>query len=334
MTVRDYAKVLPAFWTGTTGRAIRALGPESQVIALYLMTSPHASAIGLYHLPLAYLCADTGIHLEGARKALRSLSEVSFCAYDEASETVWIPEMARHQVGEAIKASDNRRQWLIKEAERMRKRPFFNDFLTKYGTAFALGIAPDSKPLGSPLGAPSKALRSQEQEQEMEQEGERESTREARPAAALHPPIPDSLPPIPSQAPPSSSAPVERMLRSLSPGSDLESQVVALVSDTRQAAGGAPYRVTSHHDRDAVSRLAEWAASPDTGLRRLRVALEAFWASKGTGARLSWMTDEDPGRWLGKPKGRRSHVAPAGTREEHEAAVAAAGGVGSAIIEI
>lgn len=174
MTARDYSKVLPSFWTGTTGRAIRSLGPECQVTALYLMTSPHSSAIGLYHLPLAYLCADTGSPLEGARKALRSLSEVSFCAYDEGSETVWIPEMARHQVGDVVKASDNRRPWLVKEAERMRKRPFFNEFLAKYGAAFSLGIAPDAKPLGSPLEAPSEALRSQEQEKEQEKEQERQ----------------------------------------------------------------------------------------------------------------------------------------------------------------
>jgi hypothetical protein len=182
VTAREYAKVLPAFWTGTTGRAIRALGADCQVIALYLMTSPHASAIGLYHLPLAYLCADTGSPLEGARKALRSLSEVSFCAYDEASETVWIPEMARHQVGDVVKPSDNRRPWLVKEAERMRKRPFFNDFLTKYGAAFSLGIAPDTKTLGSPLEAPSEALRSQEQEQEQEREQQREGARGAQPS--------------------------------------------------------------------------------------------------------------------------------------------------------
>ena len=39
---RDYAIVSPQFWTGTTGREIRTRGRDVQLVALYLMTSPHA----------------------------------------------------------------------------------------------------------------------------------------------------------------------------------------------------------------------------------------------------------------------------------------------------
>ena len=32
--MRGYARVLPSFWTGATGRKIRALGPVTQLVAL------------------------------------------------------------------------------------------------------------------------------------------------------------------------------------------------------------------------------------------------------------------------------------------------------------
>ena len=88
---------------------------------------------------------------------------------------------------------------------------------------------------------------------------------------------------------------MERMFRSF----ESHPEIVELISSTRVAAGGAPFCSPAMADRDAVSRLAEWAGRPAIGVERLRLALGTFWAVKGTAARLSWMTDEDPGRWLG-----------------------------------
>ena len=130
------------------------------------------------------------------------------------------------------------------------------------------------------------------------------------------------------------AAHVESFERSHAPVTEAHRVVATIISETRQAAGGAPFRGTGWQDRESVQKLAEWASAPDIGPERLRAALVAFWAGKGTGARLSWLTEEDPGRFLGQLGKKRSRIAPAGTRAEHEAAVAAAGGVGSAIIEI
>jgi hypothetical protein len=93
-------------------------------------------------------------------------------------------------------------------------------------------------------------------------------------------------------------APTDRMLRSFD--SERHPEIIALVSETRQAAGGAPFVCRSHTDRDSVSRLAEWAARPEIGVTAAGVALRAFYAAKGTAARLSWLVEEDPGRYLGK----------------------------------
>lgn len=193
--MRDYARIAPEFWTGRTGRRIRTLGADVQVVALYLLTSPHASAIGLYQLPLSYLVADTGLTSEGASKALRSLSDVGFAYHDDDSESVWVPEMARFQIGEALKGGDKRVGWVEDEAIRQRKSPYFRAFVMKYREAFHLRIDLPCEPESRPIEAPSEPHRSQEQEQEQEREQEQEQAhslacaREAPPAPAPEPPV-------------------------------------------------------------------------------------------------------------------------------------------------
>jgi hypothetical protein len=162
----DYAKFMSSFWTGDTGRALRALGPEVQLVAAYVFTSPHANPIGLYHLPLAYVCNDVGLTREGASKALRSLSEAHFALYDEAREEVFLPSAARIQLGELMSAKDKRHPWLKKELAKLRKHAFLNDFLATYSAAYSLDSVAESKVLASPSEAPSEALRSQQQQQQ------------------------------------------------------------------------------------------------------------------------------------------------------------------------
>lgn len=177
--MREFSKVSPRFWTGETGREIRKLGLQSQVIAFYLFTCPNANMLGLYYLALPTLCHETGSPLQGALEALRSLREVKFAYYDEPSEHVWVPNMAREQIGERLKPRDNRHVAVLKELEQLRKVPFFNDFVIRYRDAFELQNVELNPEIESPLEAPSKPLtkplRSQEQEQEQDKEQEQES---------------------------------------------------------------------------------------------------------------------------------------------------------------
>jgi hypothetical protein len=163
--MREYAKVSPQFWIGETGKEIRAMGPEAQVMALYLLTSPHSNRLGLYYVPLPLLCHETGLPLEGALKALRSLSEVGFCTFDAASEWVWIPEMAKFQIGVALDPHDNNVRGLAKEYAKLPNNPFLQAFFARYGAAYHLRDARAFK-------APSKSLRSMEMEMEIERERE------------------------------------------------------------------------------------------------------------------------------------------------------------------
>lgn len=165
--MRDYGKISPQFWVGKTGKAIKAGGPESVVVAMYLMSSPHSNMIGMYYLPMIYLAHETGLGIEGASKGLARALEAGFCSYDEASEVVWVHEMARYQIADELAANDNRVKGIQREIDSVPENPFVSAFYDKYSAAFKLKKQAEN---ASPFQAPSKPLGSQEQEQEQEQD--------------------------------------------------------------------------------------------------------------------------------------------------------------------
>jgi len=103
------------------------------------------------------ICHETSTPLEGASKALESLSEVGFAAYDYRFEHVFVREMAKWQIGETLTRKDNRHKAVIKELENYRKSPFFNHFLDRYTAPFNLQDVPRNEGPLNPLGSPSKA---------------------------------------------------------------------------------------------------------------------------------------------------------------------------------
>ncbi|WDZ50205.1 hypothetical protein LF296_12830 [Acinetobacter vivianii] len=166
--MRDYGKVSPHFWTGTTGKKLRN-SPEAVIVAMYLMTSPHANMLGLYYMPILYVAHETGLGFEGASKGLRSACEAGFCSYDEASEMVWVHEMARFQVADSLKPADNRCKSVQKDYDSLPSNPFLAGFYDKYATAFCMtSRRGEIAKTNSPLQDPSNPLASQEQDQEQE----------------------------------------------------------------------------------------------------------------------------------------------------------------------
>lgn len=165
--MRDYGKVSPQFWTGDTGKALKKAGPEAVIVAMYLITSPHANMIGLYYLPMLYLAHETGLGNEGASKGLERAIEAGFCTYDEASEHVFVHAMARFQIGEQLDAKDKRCKGVENELAKTPKGALRLAFTKMYRVAFHLAEPPKEE-------APSKPLASQEQEQEQEKEKEQE----------------------------------------------------------------------------------------------------------------------------------------------------------------
>ena len=193
--MREYSKVSAQFWTGKTGRSLRG-DMQTQIVALYLMTSPHSNMIGVFNCPVIYISHETGSPLEGAYEGLKKLIEGGFCTYDEDSETVWIHEMAKFQIGDSLKASDNRVKDIHKQYENLPEGPIKQGFYAKYRDSYHL---PESGECDSPFQAPSKPLPSQEQEQEQEQEQyqEQEQEQEGKPSAPpLGDPAENSLPAV------------------------------------------------------------------------------------------------------------------------------------------
>jgi hypothetical protein len=154
--MRDYSVITPTFWIGETGKLLRG-DANAQVLAMYLMSSPHSTMTGVFHCPVLYMAHETGIGMEGATKALARLSEVGFCEYDEASETVFVVKMASFQIAESLKPGDNRIIGLKRELSKMAPAAFKAKFLAIYSVAFCLGDVPaDDGEKGSPSKAPPK----------------------------------------------------------------------------------------------------------------------------------------------------------------------------------
>ena len=164
--MRGYATISPQFWTGDTGRKIRAFAPEVRLVALYLLSAPNANMIGLYYLPLPTMAHEVGISIEGASMALRSLADVDFARYDDHSEIVWVIRMAAYQVGGQLKPGDKQCAGVQKQLDEYRKCRFFSDFHGMYKTAFHLRDEVDTENQTRALQGASMALRSQEQNQQ------------------------------------------------------------------------------------------------------------------------------------------------------------------------
>ena len=58
--MREYSKITPQFWLGSTGKKLRG-HTEAQIVATYLLTSPHANMLGLYYLPKMFISHETGL---------------------------------------------------------------------------------------------------------------------------------------------------------------------------------------------------------------------------------------------------------------------------------
>lgn len=186
--MRDYGIVSPRFWIGETGRRLRA-HPYAQRVAMYLLTAPSSDMTGVFYCPVATILNDVGSPSEGvgrgfeggmkeARRALEILQSLGFCFYDFNSEFVFVKEMARWQIAESLKPTDNRVKSIRKTVDSM-DEPMKTRFLARYNEKFSLGFEGNFVvKAGDVAKAPLKPLLSQEQEQEQKQEIKKEVEKE------------------------------------------------------------------------------------------------------------------------------------------------------------
>lgn len=110
------------------------------VLALYLLTSPHSNMIGIYYLPLPYIAHETSLPLKKLPGLLEVLRQCHFAYYDQLEDTVFVVEMARWQIAQTLRASDNRRVMVVKEVASIKHQTFQKLFYDRYAAPFNLDI--------------------------------------------------------------------------------------------------------------------------------------------------------------------------------------------------
>jgi hypothetical protein len=136
--VKHYAIISPRFWTGETGPQLVALGADEATIAFYLMTCPSANGIGIYHLPLVLMSKHLRMPENRVRKGLARVCDTGFASYDYDYQHVYVPAMAKHQIGERLAVSDLRVKGVHNSLRHFRESPFFNNFVARYLDDFHL----------------------------------------------------------------------------------------------------------------------------------------------------------------------------------------------------
>ena len=89
-----YGTVSLTFWNDVK---VRGWTDDGRVLALYLMTCPHRSFEGFYHLPLALASSDLGWSSERLTVALDELVSTDFCDADEPARVVFIVKALKYQ---------------------------------------------------------------------------------------------------------------------------------------------------------------------------------------------------------------------------------------------
>lgn len=154
--MNSYATICPKFWQGETGTELRKTGPDAVLVALYLVTNPHANRCGLYHLPPLFLAYETGLSIERAQAALRACEKAGFVLRNAENEHVYVRKMAYYQYGPELKPEDLRVKGLVRELNSCGS-PFLSRFCDDYASSYSIEPVDDNGSLRiRGLKAPTK----------------------------------------------------------------------------------------------------------------------------------------------------------------------------------
>ena len=70
-------------------------------------------------------------------QGLAGCVDAGFCGYDEASEMVWVGEMAKYQIAETLKEKDLRCKGVQNEYDSLPENPYLDAFRKRTATRFA-----------------------------------------------------------------------------------------------------------------------------------------------------------------------------------------------------
>lgn len=162
---RKYSQILPSFWTGKTGRELRGKSTHTQLLAIYLLTSPHSNMAGIYYCPIAYIENDTGLDDRLIEEAFDDLENLGFAYRDAATDEVFVVNMVKYQVGEDVKPRDKRGVKVVENLLKTSSDSLRTKWLDAHGRGYIAHGAPSNTPC-----KPHRGGITQEQEQEHEHE--------------------------------------------------------------------------------------------------------------------------------------------------------------------
>lgn len=88
-----YTKIESQFWTD---EKFKPTTDEIKLCYLYLLSSKHKNLIGLYYLPLGYVCSDLGWTMEKTSGAIKTLIGMGRIIYDYDSCVILILNYFKH----------------------------------------------------------------------------------------------------------------------------------------------------------------------------------------------------------------------------------------------
>ena len=184
-----YGVIFPEFWTGATGRELRAAGKDAQLLSLYLATNRHANMIGLYRLRLEDVRHEIGLGLKGLVRAFTATARTQYALYDAASAYVWVRTMARFRLGmkagEPLAPDDNKVSAVNRLYQAIDPNPFLGTFfdenhkllrLRRRRDDVGLVVAVSAGHHRSGLQAPTKPLVSQVTESGSEEQVQKQES--------------------------------------------------------------------------------------------------------------------------------------------------------------
>lgn len=133
-----YTKLKDTIFTGATGRELRRHPPEVRELQFWLTCGPDSDPFGIFICELATIAPRIGRTVASLQKSLETLVALEFCLRDEASQYVWVREMAHHQFDTPCKATDFRcasaRKWYASAP----RNPFLGPWFDRYVEDFHL----------------------------------------------------------------------------------------------------------------------------------------------------------------------------------------------------
>jgi hypothetical protein len=143
--VRTYSVFTPQRWIGTTGKRLRRgikdrrpgdpereAYKDAQIIADVLLNNPNGNQYGLYYITVSTMADLTGLLADEIGRALVILEREEFAFYDDATEFVWVKEMARVQMFLPLKAGDRQVKSTNTWYRQVPRNPFLGQFFDRY----------------------------------------------------------------------------------------------------------------------------------------------------------------------------------------------------------